>query len=143
MKDPRSRYKIVNDLFLFQKIKKVKVILVFDGPPDEDLENKLSSYPGFNLRFPELHQNADAIIKEIISSWQNKRQFFVVSSDREIKSFTRMHGLKIITCEDFNRQLKRMAKKHKKFQEMQKEDSFLSPLEVKQWQEVFDSKQNE
>lgn len=94
----------------------------------------------FSVIHPPWDQNADSLIKEIISKQTDLRRFFVVSSDHEIRSFARSKRAKSINCKEFNRELKTALKENKKFMETQKKVVSLSPLEISQWFEIFSSK---
>jgi predicted RNA-binding protein with PIN domain len=132
-----GRRKFAAQLYVFTKIKKTKVKVVFDGPPDD-----LLIYPGSDkaplaVLFPSQGGNADHIIKDIIENAQEKRHFYVVSSDREIRDFARKKGARPLSCRDFQKQLESILKRHKKFLEMQKEEEDPSPLEIQKWMEIF------
>ncbi len=137
LKDPRSKYSLVSKLLIFHHIKRTKVSVVFDGAPDAYLEEKEFQQKSFSVIYPSFGQNADMVITEIILKQKDLKKFFVVSSDREIKSFARMKGAKVLTCKEFNLQLKTILKEYKKSQETEKKDTLLSPLEVNHWLEMF------
>ena len=140
LKDPQSRYNLVGRLIIFSRINRTKIQLVFDGPPDPELENIHTRIKKLEIHFPPRSQKADHIIKDILSRRKNKRRFFMVSSDRELKDFTRAQGFKVLTCPEFNKELKKALKDHKKIKEDQKEDTILSPLEIGLWHDVFKDK---
>jgi len=140
IKNIRSKYELVYRLLIFQLIKKTKIFLVFDGPPDSLLSTKEFKEKPFQIIFPPIEKNADMIIKDIILKQKDLKKFLVVSMDREIKNFARSKGAKVLSCEDFNTQLKETMKKHKKFLEKQKNVTTSSPLEVKHWIEIFKAK---
>ncbi len=140
LRDPRSKYELVSKLLVFQKLKKTRVLLVFDGKPDLNLVNERFQEKKFSIFFPLSGQNADAVIKEIISRQTDFRKFVVVSSDREIKSFAKAKGASILNANDFDRELKTALKKHLKFLETEKNVSTPSPLEIDQWLEIFKNK---
>lgn len=140
LKDRDSQRRLVFQLLKFQKVKNTRVIVVFDGPPDTKFpDEKFKDIPFF-VRYPEFDQNADQIIKEIISRQTDLRRFFVVSTDREIKQFARSHGAKAIGCDNFYKELKSALREYKKKAEMEKEEATPSPLEIQQWSELFKRK---
>lgn len=140
LKDPRSKQSLVSKLLIFQKIKRTRIFLVFDGPPDPDIIDIRRQKKAFSVIYPSYEQNADMIIKEIISKQADLRRFFVVSSDSDIKTFTRLKGAKSIGCKDFNRQLKSALKKNKRLSELEKNVKTPTPLEVNQWIDIFKAK---
>jgi predicted RNA-binding protein with PIN domain len=139
-KDQRPKHDLVLRLRTFQKLKRTKIILVFDGHPDPNLPLKTYREKKFLVLFPPPDQNADQVIKEIILKQTDLRRFFVVSSDREIKNFAHAKGAKALGCEDFSRQLRKSLKANKKAREEEKNVSPPSPLEVDQWLEIFKGK---
>ena len=140
LKNPKIKYSLVSRLFTFQQSKKTRVLLVFDGTADLNLLGKRFQQKSFSVIFPPPDQNADRVIKEIISKQTDLRQFFVVSSDREIQYFARSKGAKSMSCKEFNLELKTTLKEHKKTQELEKKFTPPSPLEISQWLKIFKAK---
>ena len=140
LRDPKSRYWLIGLLIIYKQIKKKKILLVFDGPPDPSVDNESFRKRYFKVYFPELGQNADAIIKDVVSKQQDLKKFYLVSSDRELKSFARKQGAHIINGKDFNRELKMAKKVHRKIQEEEKDVSLPSNLEIQHWIEIFRAK---
>jgi predicted RNA-binding protein with PIN domain len=138
--DSGSRSQLVSRLRRFQKVKNTRVILVFDGPPREELDLQDHSGLPFVILHPEPGRNADSLIEEIIKEQTDLRRFFVVSSDRDIRYFAGKNGAKSITCEDFHRELKGALREHRKESELEKTDTPPTPLEVKQWDAIFKAK---
>ena len=137
LKNRVDRYRLISRLLNFQRVKKTRIILVFDGPPDENFApDKFQGIP-FSVRFPAMDENADMVIQEIISQETDLRQFFVVSTDREIRRFASASGAKSLKCEEFLRELKAARREHRENAEMEKQEEFPSPLEVKHWTEIF------
>jgi predicted RNA-binding protein with PIN domain len=140
LRDPRSKYSLVAKLLIFNKIQKAKIIVVFDGPPDPEITDQNFPEKSLTILFPDRGQNADTIIKDIISKRARERRFYVVSSDREIKDYARTCGIKPISCEEFNKELKEALKENKDLKEMEKETQFPSPLEIDHWVDIFEKK---
>jgi len=140
IRDPRNKYSLIAKLLIFNKIQKAKIIVVFDGPPDPEITDQNFPAKSLTVLFPDEGQNADLIIKDILSRRARERRFYVVSSDREIKDFARKKGIKPLTCEKFNKQLKDVIKENKKVKEMDKDSHFPSPLEVNHWIDIFKKK---
>lgn len=115
-------------------------MVVFDGPPDPNLIDEDFKGMSFYVLYPDFGQDADTVIKKIISKETDLRQFFVVSSDREIKFFAKSKGAKSLNCQEFNKQLKKALKRYKKIMELEKNVEFPSPLEVKFWSKIFERK---
>jgi predicted RNA-binding protein with PIN domain len=140
LRDPRSKYNLIAKLLIFNKIQKVKIIVVFDGPPDPEITDQNFPAKSLTVHYPDRGQNADGIIKDIISKRARERRFYVVSSDREIKDYARANGIKPLSCEEFNTQLKKALKENKDLKEMEKETQLPSPLEIDHWVDIFKKK---
>lgn len=140
VKDLRSKYDMILKLRIFQRLKRTKVMLVFDGYPDLNLPAEYYRGKKFSILYPPPDQNADQVIKEIILKQTDLRRFIVVSSDRDIKNFAKAKGAKALSCEDFNRQFRKALKEDKKVREEEKKVLSPSPLEVNQWLEIFKDK---
>ena len=139
-RDPRSKRELTAKLWIFYKMKKTKILLVFDGPPDPQISEQKFPDKSLQILYPDMNESADAVIKDIISLQEILKKFYVVSSDREIKDFARQKGAKSLTCEEFNKELKSALKEHKKQREMEKHEDFPSPLEIDHWIDIFATK---
>jgi predicted RNA-binding protein with PIN domain len=137
LSDPESKQRLAARLMIFQAVKKTKIILVFDGPPDPALIGKNFRRKEFAVCWPDLEESADTLIEQQINKQTDYRHFYVVSSDREIQAFARTNGAKILDCGEFHKLLKSALKEFKESQALNKKDSNLSPLEVDQWLEIF------
>jgi len=140
LRNPQSRYTLIGRLLAFQEIKNTRIYLVFDGPPDPNITDRIFPENKFSVLYPEIGRNADAVIMDIILKQTDRRQFFVVSSDREIKNFARLNGAKKMDCKDFNQLLKATLKEHKKLKADEKHFTFPSPLDVHNWMNIFKTK---
>lgn len=139
-RDPRSKRELIAKLWIFFKMKRTKIILVFDGPPDPQITEQKFPEKSLTVIYPEMDEDADAIIIDIIAKQEILKKFYVVSSDREIKDYARQNGVKSLTCEEFNKKLKSVLKEHKAQRELEKNVDFPSPLEVEHWIDIFTTK---
>lgn len=140
LRDPISKHRLVSKLRIFQKVKMTKVTLVFDGPPEPNLLDKKFQTKRFSIVYPSEDENADDVIKKIILKQSDRRRFFVVSSDREIKSFAKARGAKALSSKEFNKELVKVLKEYKKSLETTKKDTPLTALEINHWLEIFGTK---
>jgi predicted RNA-binding protein with PIN domain len=140
LRDRRSRYILVSRLLAFQKVKKSRIELVFDGPPDQDLADIHSQKKKFFVHFAWPGQKADDIIKEVIARQKDFRQFFVVTSDRELKDFAKAKGAKTLTAKEFASLLKKVRREHRAAAELEKKTTTLSPFEIRLWLDTFAKK---
>jgi predicted RNA-binding protein with PIN domain len=139
-RDPQHRYDLVRKLLIFQRLTRSRIILVFDGPPDPHLEGEEFDGRSFNVLFPPRGLTADALIKELLDARRDLRHFFLVSSDRELKSAARSRGATVLACGEFNAMLKEALKKNRSLREMSKTAEKPSPLEVGLWSDLFAKK---
>jgi len=137
LSDPKSKHRLVVQLLIFQAAKKTKIILVFDGPPDPDLYGEKFRSKEFSVIWPDREESADTVIKQCIEKQTDLRHFYVVSSDREIKTFARVNRAQVLDCGEFHKLLKTALKEYKETKAMNKEDIILSPLEVDHWLAIF------
>jgi len=140
LKNRIDRSRLLTRLLAFQQVKNTRVVLVFDGPPDDNFAPEKFQGRAFSVRFPDIGENADSVIQDIISRETDLRQFFVVSSDREIRRYAHASGAKTLKCEEFLRELKAARREHRESSEMEKSEESPSPLEVKLWADLFRSK---
>ena len=139
LRERSARGGLVVRLLGFQRVTRTRITLVFDGrPPGEEASGALN--PKFTVLYPEPGQTADDIIKGIILRQTDRRRFFVVSSDRDIRDFAAKNGVTPVTSEAFARELKAALKERRKQREMEKVTEAPSDLEVDLWDEVFKSK---
>ena len=137
LRDPKSKHILISQLLIFKRLKKTKIYLVFDGPPLLDMEIDKLQEKSLSVIFPALEEDADQAIKRIIEKQTNLRRFFVVSSDREIRRFSKAQGAKSLYSREFHRLLKTSLKEYRKSLEAKKEEITLSPLEIDHWSEIF------
>ncbi|HDJ23309.1 MAG TPA: hypothetical protein ENF17_05410 [Candidatus Aminicenantes bacterium] len=138
--NPESREWVVEILLIFQKIKKTKVIIVFDGPPQAELEEMAQSNDRLEVLFPPPGEKADKVIIDILANRTNKKNFWVITTDREIRTKARELGFKSLASAEFAQELKRVRKRHQRFLEHQKETITPTPLEIQHWVELFSQK---
>ncbi|MFC2158608.1 NYN domain-containing protein [Acidobacteriota bacterium] len=138
IRNPENRSDLIGQLLKFQVVKRTRVHLVFDGPPDPNLEEFVKTMDHFHVYFPDFGQQADHVIKKIILKVTDRRRYYVISSDREIRDFARTEGLQVLTCPEFSRELKKAKRDYTKIREEGKEDITLSRLEVDQWHDLFE-----
>lgn len=137
---PRSRYNLIIRLLKFQRVKRTRIILVFDGSPDPNLMEKQLHRKRFSLLYPHPGESADERIKEVILKETDLRRFYVVSSDRALQRFARSKGAKTLYCEEFKRELTKALRAYNKAQDEEKNIPSPSSLEITQWLEVFSGK---
>jgi predicted RNA-binding protein with PIN domain len=99
----------------------------------EDISEK------FCIRYPLPGSSADDEIKQILNGFQYFKDVIVVTSDRDLRTFAKKKGAKIINSIEFYFELKRVSRIHGKKEETKKRiDTQLSDTEVEQWMKIFE-----
>ncbi|MBM3311692.1 MAG: hypothetical protein FJY80_09305 [Candidatus Aminicenantes bacterium] len=135
LRDPSARSSLVGRLEAFARQTRKRVVLVFDGPPGDDLPGPDSEK--FALVFPPEGETADALIKDRILRSSDRRHLAVVSSDREVRAFARAHGAASLPCDVFAKELKKALRERRDARSLEKRDEASSPLEVELWVKAF------
>ncbi|MGQ9619288.1 MAG: NYN domain-containing protein [Candidatus Aminicenantia bacterium] len=84
-------------------------------------------------------ESADELIREMLETQLDCRNFILVSSDRELRYQAKIRRAKIITSPQFIKILNRQLGKSRK----EERNHVLSSLEVKLWENIFKRKDNE
>lgn len=108
------------------------LVVVFDGDgrvPEESYVRK-----GFRVIFSKPPEKADQVIKDLIEKSQSE-DIIVVSSDREIVNYARLHGVKTASSRQFAHEMSESTSHdvEKKF------DHPMSQEELKEWMRLFRS----
>jgi len=98
-----ARRDIIQKLCEYTKIKGHTVTLVFDGWKNGQLKETVSKLGGLKIVYSKLGENADSVIKRILSS--STKHLIVVSSDREISDFAWRKGFAAVTSDEFESKL--------------------------------------
>lgn len=136
-RDPENKRKLVRRLIAFQRSKRARLILVFDGAASADAEAMAASEDRFAIVHPPPGESADTAIREILDGMSDLRKLVVVSSDREIRSFARLQGAADMSTRDFKTELNRTLRAWKNEKEMEKKEAGPTTLEVRLWSQIF------
>ncbi|MBI4697501.1 MAG: NYN domain-containing protein [Nitrospirae bacterium] len=99
----KARNDIIKALSEYSRLKGHDITIVFDGwKTGQAAETKLRT-GGVNIIYSRLAENADSVIKKIIS--EAVKPWVVVSSDREISAFADRKGLVSLTAGEFEGRL--------------------------------------
>ncbi|MGD2089434.1 MAG: NYN domain-containing protein [Candidatus Aminicenantes bacterium] len=138
LEDPKARPKLIYIIRKFQENKKNNVTIVFDGMPENGVHREEIGEK-FCVRYPPPGSSADDEIKCILNTFNHFKDVILVTSDRELRSFAKKKGAKIINSIEFYFQLKRISRIHGKKEETKKRiDTQLSDTEVEQWMKIFE-----
>jgi predicted RNA-binding protein with PIN domain len=84
----------------YRKIKRHEITVVFDGWKSGSGDESHSVTGEIKVIYSRLGEKADAVIKRIVSS--EKRQWIVVTSDREIADHAWASGSVVVSSEEFS-----------------------------------------
>jgi len=136
-RDPENKRKLVRRLIAFQRSRRSRIILVFDGAASADAEAMAAGRERFDIVHPPPGENADQAIGEILEGMTDLRKLVVVSSDREIRTFARLKGAVLMSAPEFKSELNRTLKARREDKEMEKGEPGPTSLEVNLWSQLF------
>ena len=84
----------------YKKIKGHDITVVFDGWKSGSGEESHSVTGGIKVIYSRLGEKADAVIKRIVSS--GKKQWIVITSDREIADHAWANGSVVVSSDEFS-----------------------------------------
>ncbi len=132
----QSRKLVVNRLSSYAAMKKVKIVLVFDGRKGK-YEPAPNPPRGISLLFSCYPESADTLIKKLVEKEkQPARHVTVVTSDRAIAAYVKSCGCTHCSTEEFRG---KMAVASTHAAEEQKRSS-LSRAELDEWLNLFGEK---
>jgi len=138
LEDSNSRSEIIGIVKKFQKKKKSKIIVVFDGEPDT-FSNEENPTEKIVVKYPPIGDSADDEIKRILDGYTYFRDVVLVTSDRELKDVAKKKGARVVNSIEFYYELKRVFRATGRIELKQKRiDTELSEGEVDQWLKIFD-----
>jgi len=83
-----ARFRLLEQLAQFQRIKRAAITVVFDGAPETNFPDG-SSYKGVRIYYSERGSDADTRIKKIVESHRNPKSLTVVTSDNRLIGYVR------------------------------------------------------
>ncbi|MEW6584084.1 MAG: NYN domain-containing protein [Nitrospirota bacterium] len=95
----KQRDALVDTLIKYGKAKGHEITVVFDGWKTGEAEERKSVVGGVNIVFSRIGDTADVVIERMISS--RRREWIVVSSDREIARHAWSCGSVPVSSEEF------------------------------------------
>jgi len=108
---------LIESLIEYRKRRGHDITVVFDGWKSGGIQESQSVIGGVRTIYSRLAERADAVVKRIISS--DKREWIVVTSDRDIAAYAWTSGSVPIPSEDF---LKAMEQKQNEGETSSDED---------------------
>jgi predicted RNA-binding protein with PIN domain len=127
-----ARRGLIHDLVRFVAVQRVKLMVVFDGAPDEEFPDG-RKYKGVQILYARPGSDADSRIKELASKASYKRDLVVVSSDRALASFVRGQGARVVSSGRFKSLLEDCDKLATSMEKSGQGDR----VDVEEWLEFF------
>jgi predicted RNA-binding protein with PIN domain len=103
----KQREMLIDSLIEYRKKKGHDITVVFDGWKTGGAKENFSVTGGIKVIYTRIGENADSVIKRIVSS--DKREWIVVTSDRDIADHAWASGSIPVPSEDFLRAIERKA----------------------------------
>ncbi len=129
---PEARYWLVYYIKEFQKKRRSKVVLFFDGPIDYDLMGESNN---IEIIF-SVEREADILIKERINKLKYRKDLFVVTADNDLIYYAKRKGAKIIPPRKFFKYVLKYFDKGR-----EKPAKKLTKVEIKIWEDIFRKRQ--
>jgi predicted RNA-binding protein with PIN domain len=104
---PKARRALLEQLARFERTKKVRITVVFDGAPDRDAPEG-SAYQGVKVLYAHRGSDADSRIEELVESLPDPRGLIVVTSDRRLAFAVRTSGAKTVRSGEFRQEVERV-----------------------------------
>lgn len=134
-KDPGSRSRLVQRLAELSRLKRTKVIVVFDGEPEPGAAGSEMSLGDVRVIYTGRTTDADSRILKILEQAKDPAGFILVTSDRALADRARHRRVRqVVPSLRFRRMLDDMAPEGASAQ------GPLSAAEVSDWEEWFKQK---
>jgi len=101
---PGARRRLLEELARLFRVKKTRIVVVFDGAPDQSFPDG-SSYCGVKIYYARPKSNADNRIIEMVEAEKNRKGMIVVTSDAALASYVRLCGVEVMRSGEFRRML--------------------------------------
>ena len=98
-----GRQVLLDRLAAYKRLKGHQITVVFDGAARYSVFDRTDREKGINVRFSRHGETADAVIKRMVRREGEKA--IVVSSDREVSSYSASQGAAIIEAREFEQKL--------------------------------------
>lgn len=110
LKDAGAREKLTRLLGMYQRAKRNRVTVVYDGPPPPGARKTLS-LGGLQVIYAGPEKDADTVIREVIGASSEPQSFTVITTDRQVYSWCRWAGAQAKQSRDFWQELVTVAER--------------------------------
>jgi predicted RNA-binding protein with PIN domain len=102
-RDPaRARRRLLELLAEYARLKKARITVAFDGPPDGGIPDG-SGFKGVKVLYAERGSDADTRIERLVESSKDRRGLTVVTSDRRLRMAVRSLGAAVMRSGEFRK----------------------------------------
>jgi len=95
-----ARRRLLQQVAAFNRIKKSRITVVFDGAPDRSFPEG-SAFVGVKVLYAEPGSDADSRICKLVEGSKDRRGLIVVTSDRHLAFLVRSHGAAVLRSGEF------------------------------------------
>jgi predicted RNA-binding protein with PIN domain len=132
--DPEDEAKLISILARHLLLTGQKAIVVFDKGADGDFAPRLKG-PNMEIIFAPPGGSADAIIIDLIKRDPNPKGLTIVSSDNEIRRCGRSRRTRLISADNFAKQLESGSQRTRK---SKKRSNGPADIDVEEWLDYFE-----
>ena len=104
----KARRRLMDELARFAEVKRVRVMVVFDGAPEQHFADG-ASYKGVRLFYSLRGSNADERIKQMVEEARERSTLLVVTSDRALADYVRRCGARVVRSGEFRKKIEEAA----------------------------------
>ena len=97
-----ARRRLLQQVAAFNRIKKSRITVVFDGAPDRSFPEG-SAFVGVKVLYAEPGSDADSRICKLVEGSKDRRGLIVVTSDRHLAFLVRSHGASVLRSGEFRK----------------------------------------
>jgi predicted RNA-binding protein with PIN domain len=140
IRDKTAREKMTRMLGAYQRAKKNRVTVVYDGPPPDGIR-PVTHIGGLRVIYSGPESDADTRIRRIIDESSDPKSLTVVSSDRQVYSHARWRGARAMRVmafyEELQRALGRVGREAAEFDALSSDevDDWIRYLGLEDWRE--------
>ena len=99
-----ARLRLIRELAVFVRVRKIRMTVIFDGAPDPAFPDG-SSHRGVRILYARKGSDADTRIIEMVEAERNRKSLVVITSDGRLASRVRVCGVRVLRAGEFRRLL--------------------------------------
>ncbi|MDX2029076.1 MAG: NYN domain-containing protein [Blastocatellia bacterium] len=99
-----ARLRLIRELAVFVRVRKIRLTVVFDGAPDPAFPEG-ASHRGVRILYARKGSDADTRIIEMVEAERNRKNLVVITSDGRLLARVRVCGVRVLRAGEFRRLL--------------------------------------